>query len=165
MKSLAACLLLSISLAGPAWGAPSTPAVDAVRVLKSKRTLQLLSGGKVVRQFKVALGGQPVGPKRREGDMKTPEGHFLLDYKKADSAFHKAIHVSYPGPADHARARKAGVSPGGMIMIHGQKNGYGHLAALTQRSDWTNGCIALTDADMDAVWQAVEAGTPIELRP
>lgn len=139
--------------------------IDLVRVLKSERKLQLLAASVVQQEFNVALGGSPVGHKQREGDQKTPEGSYVLDYKKSDSAFYKAIHISYPNAQDIARAKAEGVSPGGQIMIHGQKNGMGRLSAVTQKYDWTNGCIALTDADMDVVWKSVRPGTPIEIRP
>lgn len=140
-------------------------AIDQVRVLKSERKLQLLAAGVVQKEFQIALGGSPIGHKLREGDEKTPEGHYVLDYKKADSAFYKAIHISYPNAEDIARAKKAGASPGGQIMIHGQKNGFGWLSGAAQQFDWTNGCVALSNADMEKVWKAVSPGTPIELRP
>jgi len=139
--------------------------VDLVRVLKAERKMQLITKGKVIREFHVALGGNPEGHKRKEGDKRTPEGRYMLDYKKSDSAFYKAIHISYPNAADTERAKKAGVSPGGQVMVHGQKNGLGWLAFFTQLFDWTNGCVALNNSDMDEVWSFVEAGMPIELVP
>ena len=140
-------------------------AVDLVRVYKSDRTLQLISKGKVAHEFPVALGGNPVGHKKQEGDGRTPEGRYVLDYKKVDSAFYRAVHISYPNAEDIDAARRAGVSPGGQIMIHGQKNGFGWLSGISQRFDWTNGCVALTNAQMDVVWRTVKVGTPIELLP
>lgn len=139
--------------------------IDLVRVLKAERKLQLLSSSVVQKEFKVALGGSPVGHKQTEGDQKTPEGNYVLDYKKSDSAFYKAIHISYPNAEDAARAKKQGVSPGGQIMIHGQKNGLGWLSGVSQSFDWTNGCVALSNADMEEVWKSVKSGTRIELRP
>lgn len=139
--------------------------VDLVRVLKAERKLQLISNGKVQHEFSIALGGNPVGHKKQEGDERTPEGRYTLDYKKSDSSFYRAIHISYPNAKDVEAARRAGVSPGGQIMIHGQKNGYGWLSGLSQRFDWTNGCVALTNADMEFVWNTVNAGTQIELLP
>lgn len=140
-------------------------AVDLVRVHKSDRTLQLISKGKVVYEFPVVLGGNPVGHKRQEGDGRTPEGRYVLDYKKVDSAFYRAVRISYPNAEDVEAARRAGVPPGGQIMIHGQKNGFGWLSGISQRFDWTNGCVALTNAQMDVVWRTVKVGTPIELLP
>ncbi|MCF6364513.1 MAG: L,D-transpeptidase family protein, partial [Gammaproteobacteria bacterium] len=96
---------------------------------------------------------------------RTPEGKYILDYKKSDSSFYKAIHISYPNETDKRRARMNGVSPGGQIMIHGQKNGQGSLSWLAQKFNWTDGCIAVTNAEMDEIWELVKAGTPIEIFP
>jgi murein L,D-transpeptidase YafK len=145
-----------------AWAEPS---VDLVRVLKSDHKLQLLAEGKVLHEFKIALGGNSKGHKQREGDGKTPEGIYTLDYKKSDSAFYRAIHISYPNSTDIASAKARGVSPGGSVMIHGQKNGLGWLSFISQHFDWTNGCIALDNSDMDIVWAVVREGTKIEIFP
>lgn len=153
-------LLLALSLASA-----HAQAVDLVRVKKGARKLQLISLGVVIREFNVALGGSPTGHKQREGDQRTPEGRYVLDYKKPDSSYYKAFHISYPNAADVARAKAAGVSPGGQIMIHGQMNGFGSLAGLVQRFDWTDGCVALSNDDMEEVWTLVNIGTPIELLP
>lgn len=125
----------------------------------------LIAEGKVVHEFKVALDGNPKGYKQQEGDKRTPEGRYTLDYKKADSAFCKAIHISYPSPDDVAAAKKRSVSPGGQIMIHGQQNGLGWLSFLSQRLDWTDGCIALRNDEMEVVWGLVKEGTQIEILP
>ena len=141
------------------------PTVDLVRVSKSERKLQLLSAGEVLHQFNIALGGDPKGHKRQEGDGKTPEGAYILDYKKPDSAFYRAIHISYPNSEDSTSARSRGVSPGGQIMIHGQRNGLGWLSFISQRFDWTDGCVALANDEMDIVWGLVKVGTRIEIIP
>ena len=138
---------------------------DRVLVIKSSSTLILKKGDTVLKSCHVVFGAHPKGHKQQEGDERTPEGRYTLDYKKSDSAFYKAIHVSYPNDEDRKQARKAGVSPGGAIMIHGQKNGWGWLSPIAQLFNWTNGCIALSNADMQAVWDAVDAGTPIEIEP
>ncbi|WP_244487866.1 L,D-transpeptidase family protein [Aminobacter sp. DSM 101952] len=140
-------------------------AVDLVRVDKSERRLELLSGDKVVRSYAVALGANPVGHKRQEGDERTPEGRYVLDWRNPESAFTKSIHISYPDANDKAAAKRAGVDPGGMIMIHGQSKGFGWWSWLMQMFDWTNGCIAVTDEDMAEIWKMVENGTPIEINP
>ncbi len=155
-----AILLLLLPMA-----AFAQPKVDLVRVDKSERRMELLSGGKVLRQFSIALGDNPIGHKQQEGDERTPEGRYLLDYRKPDSAYHRSIHISYPDARDIESARQRGVSPGGAIMIHGQRNGWGWAAPLMQRRDWTDGCIALSDADMDMVWELVGPGTAIEIVP
>lgn len=141
------------------------PSVDFVRVVKSERKLILFSEGQVVREFRIALGGNPTGHKQQEGDQRTPEGSYVLDYKKSDSAFYKAIHISYPNEHDVAAAKQRGVKPGGQIMIHGQKNGIGWLAALSQFVDWTRGCIALKNEEMDVLWSLIAEGTKIEILP
>lgn len=141
------------------------PAVDQLRVLKAERKLQVLSQGKVLREFSIVLGGEPKGRKTREGDGKTPEGLYSIDYRNERSGFYKALHISYPSVADIARAKALGVSPGGQIMIHGQKNRLGWLAFVSQHFDWTSGCIALNNSDMDVLWSLTPAGTPIEILP
>ena len=142
----------------------ATEAVDSVLVDKSDRKLYLLRDGAVVAEYSVAFGANPRGHKQQEGDERTPEGNYLLDYKKADSAFHKAIHISYPDEADQRAAAAMGVEPGGLIMIHGQRNGLGWLSFLTQRFNWTDGCIAVTNREMDEIWRLVDVDTSIEIR-
>ncbi|WP_245417507.1 L,D-transpeptidase family protein [Aminobacter sp. AP02] len=139
--------------------------VDLVRVAKAERRLELVSGDRVVRSYAVALGANPIGHKRQQGDERTPEGRYVLDWRNPGSAFSKSIHISYPNADDQAAAKRAGVDPGGMIMIHGQPNGYGWWSWLVQMFDWTNGCIAVTDEEMAEIWHMVEDGTPIEINP
>lgn len=138
---------------------------DRIVVEKSAHRLTLYAHGAPLKSYRVALGGQPTGAKQRQGDNKTPEGVYAVDFKKADSGFHKALHVSYPNAADRARAAAAGVSPGGDIMIHGLPNGLGFLGRTQRFRDWTAGCIALTNREVDEVWRAVPAGTPVDIRP
>jgi murein L,D-transpeptidase YafK len=141
------------------------PKADAVIVVKNERTLSLLRDGKVIRTYKVALGGTPVGAKERQGDHKTPEGHYVLDRRNPKSQFHKSIHVSYPKAEEVRKARESGYSPGGDIMIHGLPNGRGWLGAVHRAMNWTDGCIAVTDDEMDEIWNLVPDGTPIEIKP
>ena len=145
----------------------SEPALRAVRVLvlKKERTLQLLRQGKVIKSYKIALGGDPVGAKTRQGDHKTPEGVYVLDFRNSHSQFYKAIHISYPSARDRALAREHGAPPGGDVFIHGLPNGYGAIGAAHRLKDWTDGCVAVTDEEIDEIWQAVPDGTPIEIRP
>lgn len=139
---------------------------EIVVVIKSESKLLLRKGGKVIKKYRVALGGNPRGHKRREGDGRTPEGLYVLDYKNPNSEFYKSIHISYPNADDRKAARKRGVTPGGMIMIHGQKNGGDRLPAKTiQLFNWTDGCIAVTNSEMDEIWRAVEVNTPIRIKP
>jgi murein L,D-transpeptidase YafK len=143
----------------------ATPRADRVVVLKKDRTLILYSNGTELKRYKVALGGNPVGPKQRQGDSRTPEGTYMLDFRNEHSSFYKSLHISYPNPADRERARRAGVSPGGDIFLHGLPNGYGAIGAAHRLHDWTNGCIAVTNAEIDEIWNLVPNGTPIEIRP
>jgi len=138
---------------------------DQVVVLKKERTLQLLSQGKVIKSYKVALGGDPIGPKTRQGDHRTPEGIYVLDSRNAHSQFYKSIHISYPSSRDRTAAREKGVSPGGDVFVHGLPNGYGWVGASHRVKDWTDGCIAVTNPEIDEIWRAVADGTPIDIRP
>lgn len=142
-----------------------TAQIDLVRVDKTARTLSLLSHGTVIHRFPIRLGGNPLGHKQREGDRRTPEGHYTLDFKKRDSAFYRAIHVSYPNRQDRANARRLGASPGGAIMIHGQPNGFPVTGSYAIPADWTDGCIALSNDDMTTLWNLVRVPTPIEINP
>jgi murein L,D-transpeptidase YafK len=139
--------------------------VDLVHVDKSERRMSLLSNGKVLRSYRIALGANPIGHKLQEGDERTPEGRYVLDWRNPNSCCMRSLHVSYPNAADKAAARRLGVDPGGMIMIHGQVNGFGWWGWLIQLFDWTNGCIAVTDAEMLEIWDMVQVGTPIEIDP
>ncbi len=139
--------------------------VSHVLVMKSERRMLIMDGETVVKTYSIALGGSPEGHKQKEGDERTPEGSYVLDWRNPGSGYHRSIHVSYPNEADKARAASAGEDPGGMIMIHGQRNYFGWLSPLTQWFDWTNGCIAVSNAEMDEIWDLVKNGTPIEIRP
>jgi len=137
---------------------------DRVVVEKGARRLTLMAGRQRLKTYRVALGGAPVGSKEQEGDQRTPEGSYLIDHHKPDSAFHLALHISYPNPADLARANERGVAPGGDIMIHGLPNGRGWIGKWHRLHDWTSGCIALTDPQIEEIFRAVPDGTPIEIR-
>ena len=142
---------------------PKIMMIDKVFVDKSARTLQLLSDDKVIKSYHIALGGNPVGHKQKQGDQRTPVGNYILDYKNEKSGYYRSIHVSYPNAADKARAKSRGVSAGGDIMIHGQKNGFGAFGILNQQRDWTEGCMAVTNDEMDEIMAAVKIGTAIEI--
>jgi len=141
------------------------PHVDSVLILKKDHLLELLANGKVFRTYKVALGQGGLAPKRQQGDGLTPEGHYVIDARNAASHYHKALHVSYPNAEDRKRAAKSGVSPGGDIMIHGLPNGKGAIGSAHRLYDWTLGCIAVTDEEIDDLWNRVPVGTPVEIRP
>lgn len=162
MRTLFLILLL---LTATSSRATPLPFADLVVVDKSDKKLYLYKQQKLIAVFPVVFGANPVGHKQQEGDERTPEGGYILDFKKANSGYYRSIHISYPNIQDVANAKRLGVHPGGFVMIHGQKNGFGWASFLTQRFNWTNGCVALTNNDMEAVWQAVTVGTPIEIRP
>jgi len=169
-KSAVVCLLAGVLLlpaACIASGADPQSAKLAGRIVieKSKRTMTLMSGSTVLKVYKVALGGQPVGAKQRIGDHKTPEGLYVVDQKKPNSIFHRALHVSYPNARDRENARKLGVSPGGDIEIHGLGAKYGWVGAAHRQVDWTDGCIAVTNEEIDEIWPLVAVGTPVEIKP
>lgn len=164
MRTWITGILLAALGCGPLLAAPVEKA-DRVLVEKGKRRLSLYRGDRLLVSFKVALGFDPVGHKQQEGDGRTPEGRYVLDFKKPNSAYYRAIHISYPNAHDRASARQRGVSPGGAVMLHGQPNGYAWAQAATQLRDWTLGCIALRNEDMEVVWQSVDAGTPIDIKP
>ena len=142
-----------------------TAGPDRVVVYKSERKLVLLSQGKEIRSYKVALGSEPLGPKTRHGDHRTPEGIYTLDSRNPNSHFYKAFHISYPNPKDIATANKLGVSPGGDIMLHGLAKEYAWVGKAHTLHDWTDGCIAVTNEEMDELWKLVPVGTPIEIKP
>jgi murein L,D-transpeptidase YafK len=158
-------LLMLFSLVAVDDKLPIDAHADRVIVMKKDRTLTLMNGDKVLKVYKVALGGEPVGAKRMEGDHKTPEGTYVLDRRNPRSKYYRSIHISYPSEEDRERARKSGVSPGGDVMVHGLPNGFGWLGAAHRTKDWTDGCIAVTDQEMDEIWSAVADGTPIEIKP
>ncbi len=173
MKTSLKCVLGTAALAfgalawanWPATRLAPTQSADRVVVDKAARTLTLMREGVPLKTYRVSLGGNPIGHKNREGDQRTPEGDYLIDWRKPDSSFHRALHISYPSPEDVDRARRAGISPGGDIMIHGAPNGLGWIGRLHRWRDWTAGCVAVTDAEIEEIWNAVPDGTPISLRP
>ncbi len=163
-----AVFLSLISLLAPsAWASFSTETVSAVLVLKSDRVLRLLNNGKTLKEYRISLGKQPIGHKLKEGDRRTPEGRYVLDWRNENSRFYRSMHISYPNARDTRRAQHMGNDPGGMIMIHGRPNYYN--AIITSRrydnKDWTNGCISVTDSEMDEIWNMVDDGTPIIILP
>lgn len=168
MRLLLLLVLAGLALAA-AWAhwpearlAPGEKA-DRVVVDKAARRLSLYRGERLLKQYRVALGPQPVGHKRQEGDQRTPEGRYVLDWRNPRSDFHLSLHVSYPAPADIAAAKERGVPPGGDIMVHGLPNGRGWLGKWHRFTDWTAGCVAVTNPEIEEIWAAVPDGTPIEI--
>ncbi|MBC7963342.1 MAG: L,D-transpeptidase family protein [Steroidobacteraceae bacterium] len=138
---------------------------DKILIEKKERRLSLLSKGKVLKTYQIALGGNPNGPKERQGDNKTPEGFYVIDSRNKDSRYHLSLHISYPNEKDKKRAKELGVSPGGDIMIHGIKNGFSWVGDHHTEVDWTKGCIAVTDAEIEEIEKLAPNGTIVEIRP
>jgi murein L,D-transpeptidase YafK len=141
------------------------PLADRVVVLKSRRLLELLHDGRVLESFPIALGREPYGPKRQEGDGRTPEGVYRIDYRSMQTKYTRALHISYPDENDRERANALHVDPGGAIFIHGLPNDYGPLDPPQWYKDWTEGCISVGNAAIVKIWDAVPEGTPVEIRP
>ncbi len=139
--------------------------IDLILIEKAKRKMSLLYKGKVIKTYKVALGFEPLGHKQQEGDGKTPEGIYSISYKNAGGQFHKALKVSYPNKKDQANARKLGISPGDFIMIHGLGKSFSWLGKTHVLKDWTLGCVAVTDAEIDEVYKLTPVGAKVEIRP
>jgi tetratricopeptide (TPR) repeat protein len=140
-------------------------AVDRILIEKNARRLMLILQGEVLKSYNIALGGNPIGPKERQGDNKTPEGTYVIDGRNKDSRFHRSLHISYPNERDKNRAKELGVSPGGDIMIHGIKNGFSWVGDAHTAVDWTKGCIAVTDEEIEEISKLAPNGTIVEIRP
>src|SRR6266567_3135121 len=125
----------------------------------------LISKGEVLKTYKIALGGNPDGPKERHGDNKTPEGTYTIDSRNTNSLYHLSLHISYPNEKDKRRAKELGVAPGGDIMIHGIKNGFSWVGSSHTEADWTKGCIAVTDEEIEEISKVAPNGTTVEIRP
>jgi len=144
---------------------PRETTIDRIVVEKAARQLLIFRDGGRLKTYHIALGRSPIGPKEKEGDMKTPEGIYKIDSRNAQSSFHLALHISYPSADDDARAAERGVSAGFDIMIHGIPNGLGWMGAFHRWKDWTAGCIALTDEEIEELWRVTPDSTTIEIRP
>lgn len=159
---LTGCLL---TITAPSLFAATELLADRVVVKKSERKLFLMKGSDIMRSYDIALGLMPEGHKQREGDFRTPEGDYFLTNRLEDSDFFMAIQVSYPNRSDEARARQLGVPPGGLIMIHGQPDEPKKSASYYANYDWTDGCIAVSNAAMVDIWQLTRSFTPISILP
>jgi murein L,D-transpeptidase YafK len=138
---------------------------DRVLIQKSARQLTLIRNGRILRRYHVSLGSTPVGAKERQGDGRTPEGIYRIDSRNVYSKYHRSLHVSYPNAADRLRASRLHVAPGGEIMIHGTPNRWRKLPFVFVHTDWTKGCIAVSDAEIEEIWKLVPDGTVVEIRP
>jgi murein L,D-transpeptidase YafK len=138
---------------------------DRIEMFKAKRTLELWNGSQMLKQYTVSLGHNPLGPKTQEGDSRTPEGTYRIDYRNPESRFHLALHISYPDSLAIQRAKTLHISPGGMIMLHGLRNGLGWIGKLHRLADWTDGCIAVTNPEIEEIYRAIPDGAVINIHP
>jgi murein L,D-transpeptidase YafK len=173
LRRILVLLTVIVLLAGGVWvyahlnwnPLPAGTEIDRILVEKSARKLSIFSDGKKLKSYRVALGRNPVGAKEQEGDMKTPEGFYWIDWRNPESDYHLSLHVSYPSAEDNTRAAERGVNAGFDIMIHGIQNGLGWIGAFHRWHDWTAGCIALTDEEIEELYRATPDWTPIEIQP
>ena len=138
---------------------------DRIIIEKAVRKMILYQGQNAIRTYSIALGGQPIGRKQCQGDKRTPEGQYIIDGRNKNSHYHLSLHISYPNKADRDRAIINGCNPGGDIMIHGITNGLGWIGKLHTALDWTLGCIAVTDKEIEEIWELVPNGTPVLIKP
>lgn len=171
MRKILQYTLLAVALSAvvysfyPETRLPAGTRIDQLVVEKKKRQMHAYAQGKLVKTYSVALGRQPTGHKQVQGDKKTPEGIYTINDKNPNSGYHKNLGVSYPNAKDRAYAARLGKSAGGDIKIHGMRNGLGFVGKWHRFINWTAGCIAVTDAEMDELYAAVKVGTSIEIRP
>ncbi len=158
-------LLIMLVLATSSAFAANAIMADKILIEKKQRRLTLFSKGQAMKSYKVALGGNPVGPKEKEGDNRTPEGMYTVDSRNTKSRYHLSLHISYPNTQDILHARSQRVSPGGNIMIHGIMNGFGWIGRFHRWFDWTKGCIAVTNDEIDEIGRLVANGTSVEIKP
>jgi murein L,D-transpeptidase YafK len=151
------------SISAPA--AAALPQVERVLVRKSERRMYLMRGEEILRSYRISLGLRPEGSKERAGDYRTPEGSYRLARRNPNSDYFLSIQVTYPGPQDLERARRNHWNPGGSVMVHGQPNTPRHPASFYAREDWTDGCIALSNADMVEFWHLTRENMPIDIEP
>lgn len=145
--------------------APNAPQADKILIEKSERRMTLYRRGKPWKMYQIALGRGGLEPKMQEGDQRTPEGHYYIENRNPRSIYHLSLRLNYPSPEDELRAMKAGVRPGSDIMIHGLPNGKGHVGRKHLKKDWTEGCVAVTNQEIEQIWHIVADGTPVEIRP
>lgn len=138
---------------------------DLIVVIKSKRVMFIMKEGKIIKAYRISLGKTPVGKKTSQGDGKTPEGRYYIEGRNPNSNFYRALKISYPSEEDILKATKAGINPGGAIMIHGLSKKVEYLGKYHIIDDWTEGCIAVTNEEMDEIWRIVPDGIPIEILP
>ena len=165
MRSAAIAAILLMVCTIQANAASLAQTVTYITVDKADRKLATWHGKKLIKTYRIALGGNPLGHKEQEGDSRTPEGRYIIDRKNPKSAFYLSLHISYPNRADIASARSRGVSPGGDVMIHGTPGALSAVNTLGMYVDWTAGCVAVSNTEIEELFKSVKVGTPILIRP
>ncbi|MBL7718506.1 MAG: L,D-transpeptidase family protein [Flavipsychrobacter sp.] len=165
MRFVLVFIILALLATEAKAGLPGYVVIDSIVVHKKQRKMCVYQEGEFVKSYRIALGPSPVGRKRYKGDNRTPEGLYYIEDKNPFSDYHKNLGISYPNDNDRARARRNGRSPGGDIKIHGLPNGKGYLGSSHARYDWTEGCIAVTNREIDELYRHVEVGAPINILP
>ena len=169
IKRILGLVFILLLIAGTYAWLPASPlpksAIDRIIVIKSQHRMMLMNQKQTVKTFTISLGRGSIAPKTSEGDHRTPEGNYTIDWRNPQSRFHLSLHISYPNAQDRQRAREAGFAPGGDIMIHGLHHQLGWIGRFQRWVDWTDGCIAVTNEEIDEIWPLVPAGTVIEIKP
>jgi murein L,D-transpeptidase YafK len=163
--ALAVLLLLGFDGQSAARSIPTAVRADTILIVKHERKLYLLRDNHPLRSYRIALGLSPTGAKEREWDFRTPEGSYIIDFRQEHSHYFKALHISYPSPADLKRSSALHLPAGGNIFIHGEPNRPSKPVSYYKTRDWTNGCIALSDEDLQDVWDLTAGPTPVEIVP
>ena len=161
---IAVLVVLTIYYFSPIQKIPGNVIIDKIIISKADHKLITYSKGQMIVTYKIAIGKNPIGEKEYEGDGKTPEGMYTINDKNAESEFHKNLGISYPAAKDILQAQQSGKPAGGSIKIHGLKNGNGYIGKFQRWIDWTNGCIALTNQEIDELYSHTKIGTPVEIR-
>ncbi len=159
------CILCSFLFGMGVISVPVEKPANKILIEKKARRLTLLRDSAAIRKYRIALGGHPEGAKACQGDERTPEGNYVISGRNQKSQYHWSLRISYPNAADRAAARKLKCNPGGDIFIHGLPNGYGWIGKAHAAHDWTLGCIAVTNAEIEEIWALVPNGTPVEIKP
>jgi len=162
---LAALLTIAAWYYYPEKPLPNNTRIDSLVVYKSRRTMEAYSGRVLIKRYTISLGKQPVGAKKKQGDHRTPEGHYRINARNSNSGYHKNLGISYPDAKDRRNAARQGVSPGGDVKIHGLKNGSGYISKFHRFRDWTDGCIGVTDNEVDELYTHVTRNAPIVIYP
>jgi murein L,D-transpeptidase YafK len=165
VPAVCGALLVVLFALNAARASPPIMRADAILIVKHERKLYLMRDNYPLRSYRIALGLSPTGAKEHQWDFRTPEGSYIIDFRQEHSHYYKALHVSYPGPPDLKRSSALHMPAGGSIFIHGEPNRPTKPTDYYKTKDWTNGCIALSNEDLQEVWELTAGRTPVEIVP